>query len=537
MRRLSFSSHIFSIFALTVLALGCSQIQEEEAASYNISNATFSKDWTYNSNLPISSVDSNVRTIKIDNAKVGSKIYLAKINVSENTIESSDVRFVENTTGVKKSKSSRNAFEDEKIDECDFNDSFYSPTVAPEFESSRSAFTPTTVNQIQNKIGSTQSFYIDHGLSNGNISSLSKENATLRAVGQTCNVWVVDSYFSHSNYKNFINQSRAENIAQQFDSMYSKICSVYGYESDFIYISRDSLDKMESYSKTGLKINIIVYDIGNDYDSTNSGSIVGYFSAKDYYLDGITKYSNQGKYFYIDSYYASSRYSLTMSTLAHEFQHMINFNQKTIKNNLKSADWYNEMLSMMCEDMIQTTIGISDCDSPKNRLPRFNAYYAEGGLEYNRNNVLLSYATSYAFGSWIARQFGGEKIIKEISQNDSVNMNSVINAVSKLTETTYTVEKLLSEYAQACVFNGQIESYTHPTHNQKADQMMAINLWKIGQITGSGGGPKLYDSSDQHELRPYGMTLVEIGEVTSDSVLIRFNETGAAIQKMYIFIQ
>ena len=62
---------------------------------------------------------------------------------------------------------------------------------------------------------------------------------------------------------------------------------------------------MEDYSSTGTKINIVVYDIGNDYSLSENQKcgIVGYFYAKDYFYNysekGVT--SNNGKYFYIDS--------------------------------------------------------------------------------------------------------------------------------------------------------------------------------------------------------------------------------------------
>ena len=140
---------------------------------------------------------------------------------------------------------------------------------------------------------------------------------------------------------------------------------------------------MNKVSDTGTMINIVIYDIGNDFAKATSGTIVGYFHSKDYYAPGIANYSNSGKYLYLDSYFASCIPAMTYSTLAHEFQHMINWNMKHIQKGLKASY------------------------TPKNRLATFENYYRYSGLEYNNSATLVSYASVYAFGAWLVREFGG----------------------------------------------------------------------------------------------------------------------------------
>ena len=164
---------------------------------------------------------------------------------------------------------------------------------------------------------------------------------------------------------------------------------------------------MNKVSDTGTMINIVIYDIGNDFAKATSGTIVGYFNSKDYYAPGIANYSNSGKYLYLDSYFTSCIPAMTYSTLAHEFQHMINWNMKHIQKGLKASTWYNEMLSMLFEDMMQKSLGIKDSYTPKNRLATFENYYRYSGLEYNNSATLVSYASVYAFGAWLVREFGG----------------------------------------------------------------------------------------------------------------------------------
>lgn len=272
--------------------------------------------------------------------------------------------------------------------------------------------------------------------------------------------------------------------------------------------------------------------------------------------------------FYVDSYFANDILETTYSTLAHEFQHMIDWNTKDMSQDLDPSTWYNEMLSMLCEDMMQSYLGIDDDDSPKGRLPTFNQYYRYVGLEYNDTNssyAVISYATAYAFGAWCARQFGGAELLNAISQNDSVDTDSIIAAIYTISGTKYSIADLLKMYAEACIFNTSDTSYSYPTFNQDAATtlsysdstsytypMTAIDLWDTAyEWSAAGGtyynttsgtynlGPALFPctASYSYDLRPYGFTLHEIGTVSSDSVTITFSSTGSSNLDLYIMVQ
>ena len=109
-------------------------------------------------------------------------------------------------------------------------------------------------------------------------------------------------------------------------------------------------------------VNILIYDISGDGSAPLSSSgIVGYFWAKDWYTDpdlvkaGYPDYhSNNAEIFYIDSYFADDEPGIMYSTLCHEFQHMVNFNNKSVNNNKPADTWYDEMLSMTVEDMMSS---------------------------------------------------------------------------------------------------------------------------------------------------------------------------------------
>ena len=188
--------------------------------------------------------------------------------------------------------------------------------------------------------------------------------------------------------------SIAETFRDKFEAFYPIETYVFGNESNKLInplastnkVSEAAIYDMASKSDTGTKINIVLYDIGADYNKSSQCGVLGYFYSKDYFTkltnsNTVIDYSNQGKYFYIDAPYAASKVkdsdgktqdtlATTISTLAHEFQHMINFGVKNIEKDLSPDTAYNEMLSMLCEDMLASQLGLDDDESVKSeRLP------------------------------------------------------------------------------------------------------------------------------------------------------------------------
>jgi len=544
---------ITSLFIFLFLFSSCEEILEEEIS---VVSATESTSWNYEETEPVAEISPTTREVRLEGLKAGQKLYLAKINPTSDVFEKDLVRYVDTATGVELTTTKRDsgsarsalAIEESSLGEDSDLPEIVDVVVEPEFDNSRAAVAATPLEASERaelKVGAKTQLYISHGTKSGNLSSFYKEDATLYAVGEHCNVWIVDKYYGSSNTGIKVNKSRAENFADKFDreeqNIYESVRDVFGEESDRIFISKSELGDMETYSRFGKKVNIVIYDIGND---SANGGIVGYFSTKDYYLDGVTKYSNSGKFLYIDSYFANNYLGLSVSTLAHEFQHLIHFGMKKIRHGLSSATWYNEMLSMLAEDYVHKKLGINDGGNLSRRLSRFVKSYFDVGLEYRTDKVLESYASAYAFGAWLVREYGGEDLLRELSQNAAVNLASVVQAVSVVNGKETSIGSLLGEYTQACVFNKELV-YDYPTFDQDAGLLSKIDLWTFynGRTNYEGPpdsvrGPILYGYNDQYELRPYGINLVEIGTVDSPGgVLIRFNETGAANQKLYVFVQ
>lgn len=440
-------------------------------------------------------------------------------------------------------------------------------------ESARAA--TSSVTQIDGVVGDTKSIYVDV---DEDVSQFEAKNSTLRAVGTYCYVWIVDEFYSETASGNAVDTTVAEKIATQFDAIYPMVRNVLGEESDYLLSSSGSASyAMSSYSATGDKVNIVLYDIANDYSesATSTTGIAGYFYSRDYYYSGSST-SNKGKYFYVDSAYANEDINDIYSTLAHEFQHMIHFGVKKINQSLSSGTGYNEMLSMLCEDMMEAYFegaldGFDVEASPICRLPWFNALYYYSGLEYRSTSTayaLCSYATNYAFGAWLLRNYGGIPLLAEMSSNSYVDTYSIVAAVNSINGTSLTIADLLAAFAQACIIEGEDSGFNISVDELSSGSdyyysasagsvtygypLTAIDLWDLETLlpnyyasTSSSSyssyykydGPDLLCSNEYAEVRPYGIMLHDLGSATASSVTLDFSTKTNSSLKMYIIIE
>jgi hypothetical protein len=402
------------------------------------------------------------------------------------------------------------------------------------------------------------------------------------SIGTYCNVWIVDAYYASAASGNNVNETIAEAYAKKFDEMYPMITNVFGNESNTL---SDGTTPLSTASPTREYVNIVLYDIGGG--DGEKGNILGYFHPKDYSSTEEYSSSNVGKYFYIDSYFAKTETDVTYSTLAHEFQHMIDYNTKNITHHVSPNNntWWSEMMSMLCEDMMQDYLGIGDKDSPKGRLTLFNMYYPLVGLEYRTDNdwyKSLSYSTAYAFGCWLVRNYGGTSLIKEMSQSAYVDDDAILNALQACGYSITTMEELLKRYTESLIFTDT--ALGMPSFNKTADAkiqypstgtaeytypLKAVNLWDsafqwmvatsntssypyntqngTGSYQNSNGtntpitymlGPIIYNCTAQIGIRPYGETLHQVGTISgSANVTITLSKYGREGEHVYLMIQ
>ena len=307
-------------------------------------------------------------------------------------------------------------------------------------------------------IGDTDLFYTEIDQSDALAATCRK---VVNADGKSLNIWVATNVWGNCSKAHCVTQTMVDAVADRFlkagedNDIYNWVSGIYGEEwetSGYPEIIGDDNN-----------ITILLLDIGED--NSEDGGIAGYFFAKDNFKQSEYSGSNERIMFYLDSvmlanpedadFWSPDLYmpSQIISTLAHEFQHMIHFYQKQIKYNLdvQTDTWIDEMCSMMAEDFTATKLqvdgprGIAYSDGTGNSTPEYIGFVDQynyynfialtdwlSGTASNETNILNSYAIAYSFGSYLGRNFGGVELFKNIVDNDLTDEAALTYAMSQL---------------------------------------------------------------------------------------------------------
>ncbi|GMO37153.1 MAG: hypothetical protein Ta2F_13350 [Termitinemataceae bacterium] len=321
--------------------------------------------------------------------------------------------------------------------------------------------------------------------------------ATLRTSGTNCDVWVADDNYSTSSTAsndNKITLSQAQAIKNKFDAIYTPETTIFGKE-----YGKESGQPSGGVDRNKW-VQILIYDIDFDYTPTQPGGVFGFFYALDEFSQASVNVNypgnktNEAEIIYIDSHFTDSAPSAIYSTLVHEFQHLINFNQKYIMTSVSTPmyeTWFAETLSQLAEDLISPSIGIplSDYGHPVSaRIPLYLAIYDQSpvmGVWLEDDYVYYSYASVYAFGAYLARNYGGIDFVKQLATNKYVN-DTAISAALNTSENPYkttgpggsagvvNIAAAFQRYGEALVFSGisvpaSVMSFDRSTSPQTID--------------------------------------------------------------------
>ncbi|MEL3960186.1 S-layer homology domain-containing protein [Lysinibacillus endophyticus] len=269
--------------------------------------------------------------------------------------------------------------------------------------------------------GSEKSFKVTDMRSSNTTYSI---NAVLLSDGDKSQVWV---------HNGAISEADAKKISNEFDTnIYPKVVGSFGNPSD---VNNDG------------KIAILCFDIQDSYTTYGSGGYTGgYFSGNDLFEQFVDKY-NYMDIIYIDTYptmgsnkEGTPDVTKAYSTLAHEFQHLINFNQDIIERNVytnstnpRMETWLNEGLSMAAETLVYGQSVNKDRVDYYND-PRYSGIRNGHSLLYWDNNgeTLANYSLSFLFVQYLKIQAGqGDSIFKEIIEYEKGNYEAVEAIIKK----------------------------------------------------------------------------------------------------------
>jgi len=257
---------------------------------------------------------------------------------------------------------------------------------------------------LADSLGDRNTFYVD---SEYDVSGRGQITATMRAIGENAYFYLEDAYYQKlsGTYKNAIREE-LEELANEFDNViHPKLTAVFGSEWS------PGIDN-------DVKITILVTELVNDAG--------GYFNTYDEYPRSEIANSNEREMLYFNALNIFS--SKSNALIAHEFQHLINFYQKTIVHNLEEEVWLNEARS----EYAPTIAGYNDYypnSYLSDRVDTFLDYPTDPLAEWKNN--LSDYGVIDLFIHYLVDHYGQEVLTRMILGN-KVGVESINFALSSL---------------------------------------------------------------------------------------------------------
>jgi hypothetical protein len=475
----------------------------------------------YDNVMPIDfSPGTPKKTLDLSGFDAGKQIYLVTVNTSPNSVMGNEAGGVASNSSGSTGSMSRSA-----VNSADVPPGHHSGAVAfnanpPRITSSMPQESRTwaiTRAVISRNIGDKKKFWVE-GMG-GNWVEIQAE---LRGRSTYCNIWVMDGLPT--------NPQQVQNLADKFAQIYPLETKLLGYE----YGGGTG----GSGGKDGDgRIQILVYNFGQS-------DVIGFFWSKDFYTQtelngqGISLKTNLAEIFYINSQYLQSP-DLLYSTMVHEFQHMINFNVKYVKNGNNSGTWYDEMCSMIAEDVIDPLIGVAPTNPAHpiaGRISGFLRGYANDGVTTGMGSA--SYSYKYAFGAYLARNYGGAEFVKNLLANSSTDTASITAALQATAgnpgiDFNYALER----FGEAFIFSNTEKATFNKTVTKTIDgttyTFTGFNIWDNSYGNQTWGGPTIFSSSPSYML-PSSVYVQSSNWYTGSLTSITLNRPTVYGVKLYL---
>jgi hypothetical protein len=246
-------------------------------------------------------------------------------------------------------------------------------------------------------------------------------NTTCRAVGEKCYIFVEDAVWNSR-----VNQVAVDSIQAAFDKRTPADATKGIYQTDTETFGNPPDVDNDS------RIIIVLMDIKDGYDGSG-GFVEGYFSSANELSP------NKAEMFFIDAnpldLRTASGLQGGMSTLAHEFQHMILWNYHQTSSQLT---FVNEGCSLVAE-----VINGYPIYSQGGYISETNHYLLDWRATTD-DNVLKDYSRAARFNVYLKDQFG-VGIFKYITQSSAYGLDAYKDAFSKI-GSTITIDNLLQNW-------------------------------------------------------------------------------------------
>ena len=345
----------------------------------------------------------------------------------------------------------------------EFNNSKVTLIPGPSFNQQGGSFNGPISDPNANTVGVTTRTW---RTSDGTAATTLRGSATM-SNGKKVLVWVGNNDYSTNESTNQVmTPNRVNTVLTKFGTdaanIYDMTKKLYGEEWG-------AHNYNNLISPTQNEIHIVYYDINND----GAWGVLGYFWA----VNNILNHSNGNNalVFFMDSATMGAmeggQWNLTlqgpgvmMTTLAHEFQHMIHFYEKQILKNTASPTWLNELASTASEDILANYITGSNTGplfGNGSRLAQFAATpicnltaWASSQDQNVDCNIFDSYAHVTSFGTFLSRHYSGNNFnfFKELVASTADSTTGLGQAIERAKGTTNpTTTQGNDAYAEAFV--------------------------------------------------------------------------------------
>ena len=395
-------------------------------------------------------------------------------------------------------------------------------------------------------VGTTEDLYD----SEGNVVK-STVRKVISAHGKNLYMWVADNCWGENSKK------RHKVTQQMVDEFAPKFLNTGNNNDIYEWVTNAAGDPWGPTPYSNLigetdDIHIWLMDIDDD-NSTTGQLTLGYYYARDNFIKGTYPDSNEKLMFTIDAVLFSKpsggSWSITdywpkelISTLAHEFTHMIYFYQKEILSGQNSNTAINEMSAQCVEDLVANKI---EADGPRGvpyatplpgaakningRIPLYNTYNDYNLLDWSRNTDegLLNYSKTYTLGAYLMRNYGGANFIRELIQNKATGSISIVDAVNSNGGAVSNYADILQRFGAANLVSNQTtanagyifnaEDWSNSTINGITYELGAINLFNYSPT------PFIYDELPTNQ-KPGSNLFYKAGSNLSGNIEWYFNE-------------
>ncbi|OGZ60840.1 MAG: hypothetical protein A2919_02195 [Candidatus Spechtbacteria bacterium RIFCSPLOWO2_01_FULL_43_12] len=268
-------------------------------------------------------------------------------------------------------------------------------------------------------------FRVDQGFDQYNRTQLT---ATLQLEGQKAQYYIEDTYWNgQSGTSRAQILSTLDDVSSSFDGqIYPAVTGVFGSEWN------PGIDGSS-------KITILISDLKN--------GIGGYFRDNDEHPKTVVADSNEREMFYMNTDFLGASRQLK-AFAAHEFQHLINYNQKNRLRNANEEVWLNELAS----EIAPSIAGLNQPYSGSNLQSRVSTFLDEASNPLTRwSGQSGDYGIVSVFGNYL-RDHYGDTFFTNITQNSLTGFNAINNSLA-LQGKIETYPEVFRNWAVAVLLN------------------------------------------------------------------------------------